>query len=890
MINVKNLNKYYFKGSKNELHVINNTSIQLPDQGLISFLGHSGSGKTTLLNVIGGLDKATGKIDYNDFVMNNYNMHQIDLYRLENIGYVFQNYNLLQDETVYDNLKLALEIFGITDQKEVDSRIEYALKAIGMYKYRKKKAYALSGGQQQRVSIARALVKKCKIILADEPTGNLDSENTVEVMNILKKISKSSLVLLVTHDRNIANFYSDKIYELKDGSIINEFVPSEDEKLNVSFDNNIYLRDLNQTIEKTNYGDIKVYFDKETDLDFSLVIKNGTVYIDSKMPIKIVNETNVTLLDEHYKDISKDDIDFKFDNSWYQKGKKRNLFIEFLKNIKEGFKKFKTGSRKMKFLYFSLGLIGFLLATSFIIFTNSKTVDESEFFYNKNFSTLVNENFETVESGVLKDVYNDGFVDKVFEPTLVNASFYKQITFMQSSVYSKELKVVPLYTDKVELFMGNYPTSDNQIIIPYEYAVEMVDNSYESMKIEDVINCKIELSKANVFEEFEICGISNNDRGFIYMLENRYLSFYFSRSDISNSTTYRYAPYEYDGEEKLYDIVYGNDVDMNSGRLEFVMNIDDVADITTLKYDENTKSFGTHVFEFKYGYSGTRKFLGYIVGYYSYKKYEISDIQYITNQKLPTNWYTEKSKGICAFYNDEYNIVKGRDIQNENEIVTAYLSGFSIGDELYGKKIVGLYTGSTLAMSYKCLGKPNIVFLENYNNDVLFTSEHIDLINAGLANYGIKAMDVYSHLYNSKLAVEKSSLIIFSILFIILFITSCVFMYFIMRSKMISNIYSIGVYRSIGATRFTLIKKFIAETFVLALMTCFIGYAVSSIGIGAVITVLNVVFEVSILTVDWLFVGVGSILMFVLIIFFGILPIISLLKKTPTAICSKYDI
>ena len=109
-------------------------------------------------------------------------MRKIDLYRNKNIGYVFQNYNLIQEETVYENLRIALEIIGIKDKAEVDKRIEYALNKVGMYKYRKKQALALSGGQQQRVSIARALVKKCKVIIADEPTGNLDSENTIEVI------------------------------------------------------------------------------------------------------------------------------------------------------------------------------------------------------------------------------------------------------------------------------------------------------------------------------------------------------------------------------------------------------------------------------------------------------------------------------------------------------------------------------------------------------------------------------------------------------------------------------------------------------------------------------------------------------------------------------------
>ena len=103
MIKLNNLNKYFFKGKNNEIHVINNTTLELPDSGLVSFLGHSGSGKTTLLNVIGGLDKASGEILYDDLRIKNYNMRKIDLYRNKNIGYVFQNYNLIQEETVYEN-------------------------------------------------------------------------------------------------------------------------------------------------------------------------------------------------------------------------------------------------------------------------------------------------------------------------------------------------------------------------------------------------------------------------------------------------------------------------------------------------------------------------------------------------------------------------------------------------------------------------------------------------------------------------------------------------------------------------------------------------------------------------------------------------------------------
>ena len=206
MIKVSNLNKYYNKKKNNEIHVINNVNLTLPDTGLITFLGKSGSGKTTLLNVIGGLDKASGSIEYDDVLIKRYSMTKVDKLRREKISYIFQNYNLLLNKTVYENLSLALYAINITDKDEVIKRSDYALKAVGMYKYRKKLAGALSGGQMQRVAIARCLIKESSVIIADEPTGNLDSNNSLEIMNILKKISKKSLVLLVTHDKALAEY------------------------------------------------------------------------------------------------------------------------------------------------------------------------------------------------------------------------------------------------------------------------------------------------------------------------------------------------------------------------------------------------------------------------------------------------------------------------------------------------------------------------------------------------------------------------------------------------------------------------------------------------------------------------------------------------------------
>ena len=215
MIFANNLRKNY-----GTLEVINDTTLKLPKKGMVAFLGESGSGKTTLVNVLGGLDSyKSGSISYDDTRFLKYQMDKVDTYRRNHFGYIFQNYNILEDKTVSENLLLALHIIGIYDEKEYEKRIKNALEAVGLYKFRKKLAGALSGGQMQRVSIARALVKHNDVIIADEPTGNLDSDSTRQITRILKKLSINSLIILVTHDISLANTYADYIYHIKDGKI-----------------------------------------------------------------------------------------------------------------------------------------------------------------------------------------------------------------------------------------------------------------------------------------------------------------------------------------------------------------------------------------------------------------------------------------------------------------------------------------------------------------------------------------------------------------------------------------------------------------------------------------------------------------------------------------------
>lgn len=215
MIEVNHLSKTFGSKFTRKNCVLNDVSFTLPDKGLVAIFGKSGSGKTTLLNIIGGLDiQDKGYICIDNEKITGKNRDRV---RDKKIGFIFQNYYLEKGYSVSEILYNAMKIAGFTDDKEIKRRTSEVLELVDLKKYEHKSADALSGGQKQRVAIARALIKGTNIILADEPTGNLDVENTIHVMNILKKISKTRLVVLVTHETSLINKYADSHIELIDG-------------------------------------------------------------------------------------------------------------------------------------------------------------------------------------------------------------------------------------------------------------------------------------------------------------------------------------------------------------------------------------------------------------------------------------------------------------------------------------------------------------------------------------------------------------------------------------------------------------------------------------------------------------------------------------------------
>jgi ABC-type lipoprotein export system ATPase subunit/ABC-type antimicrobial peptide transport system permease subunit len=230
MIELKNIQKIYKSKKAKNTVALKDISIKFPEKGLVFILGKSGSGKSTLLNILGGLDKYdSGDLIINEKSTKNFSNKDYDAYRNTHIGFIFQDFNLLENYSIEKNISLSLEL---KNEKVDKSKISETLKIVGLDGFEKRKTNELSGGQKQRVAIARALIKNPNVILADEPTGNLDSVTGKQIFELLKELSKEKLVVIVSHDNENAQKYADRIIELRDGVIINDTDSNQDKLQN----------------------------------------------------------------------------------------------------------------------------------------------------------------------------------------------------------------------------------------------------------------------------------------------------------------------------------------------------------------------------------------------------------------------------------------------------------------------------------------------------------------------------------------------------------------------------------------------------------------------------------------------------------------------------------
>ncbi len=233
----------------NDSNVIEDLSLEFASNGLVFILGPSGCGKTTLLNLLGGLDKYDqGVINYKEKELNSFNELEVSEYRMNDVGFIFQDYNLLEGLNVESNVNISLNIQSKSDE----TLVNHYLDLLELTDLNKRKVNQLSGGQQQRVAIARALVKNPNVLLCDEPTGNLDSNTSLTIMNTLKVFSKNKLVIVVSHDKELSYNYADRIIELSDGKVVNDI----ENKDQLDINEIVHQRKLDSSVKESELTNI----------------------------------------------------------------------------------------------------------------------------------------------------------------------------------------------------------------------------------------------------------------------------------------------------------------------------------------------------------------------------------------------------------------------------------------------------------------------------------------------------------------------------------------------------------------------------------------------------------------------------------------------------------
>lgn len=300
MLQIKHLSKIY-KSKNVEVHALNDINLEIQDKGMVFILGKSGSGKSTLLNVLGGLDQFNeGEIIICGKSSQNFKQSDFDSYRNTFIGFIFQEYNVMDNFTVKENIELALQLQG---KKVEQTVIQSILEEVDLQGLEDRKPNELSGGQLQRVAIARALIKNPEIIMADEPTGALDSHTGKQVFDTLKKLSKNKLVLIVSHDKEFAKYYADRIIELADGKIISDtskesIAPKkinngisilEDEFINIENSKQLTDEDIQEIVNrlKTHDGETVISFNQKTNKEIK-----KTNHIDDSGNLEVFHKTS----------------------------------------------------------------------------------------------------------------------------------------------------------------------------------------------------------------------------------------------------------------------------------------------------------------------------------------------------------------------------------------------------------------------------------------------------------------------------------------------------------------------------------------------------------------------------------------------------------------------
>lgn len=497
MLTLKNITKIYKTGDF-EQKALDDVSVSFRENEFVSILGQSGGGKTTLLNIIGGLDHySSGDLLISGKSTKNFTDNDWDYYRNVSVGFVFQSYNLISHQSILSNVELALTLSGVSPKERKECAKE-ALSKVGLSDHINKKPAELSGGQMQRVAIARALVNNPEIVLADEPTGALDSETSVAIMELLKEIAQDRLVIMVTHNPDLAYEYSTRIVKLKDGKIIDDSNPFEDKANDLKFEtkkiklglptavglsfNNLLTKKA-RTILTAFAGSIGI-------IGIALILSISTGAND------FIEDSQRKALKAYPIQIQKESLDLgnvlappKLEEKTHKDDKiYGNNFIlerrsEFSSNVRENnltpFKKYIEDNKNKLDETIGSNFISYLYDMNFDIYTKDP---EGE---------LVNTNGDDFEQN------NRAPMADFLNPNQDNKNFSQLIT-------TEDGEISPIITDEYEIVEGKWPSKANELVLFTDYNNEVFTSRLYELGLLPAKEYRDILAKIDENEKVEI--------------------------------------------------------------------------------------------------------------------------------------------------------------------------------------------------------------------------------------------------------------------------------------------------------------------------------------------------------------------------------------------------
>ena len=805
MLQLKNITKNYLSGD-NEVQALKGIDIEFRESEFVSILGQSGCGKTTLLNIIGGLDRYTsGDLIINGKSTKEFKDKDWDTYRNHSVGFVFQSYNLIPHQTVLANVELALTISGVGKAERRKRAIE-ALQKVGLGDQINKKPNQMSGGQMQRVAIARALVNDPDILLADEPTGALDSKTSVQVMEILKEISKDRLIIMVTHNPELAEKYSSRIVKLLDGKIIDDSNPYKSSEEDVKKARN----------KKDKSGKASMKFTTAVRLSLNnLMTKKGRTFLTSfagsigiigiALILSLshgmqsyINKVEEDTLSSYPLTIQEASIDVTSmleammgngekeehnDNKIYSRPIVNNILetvsTKLQTNNLEEFKKYlESGDTDIK-----------------------NYINAIQYEYNLNLNIYKQNEDKTYQQVNPSKVFDElGFGEMMESRQSTSSMMSGSMTMTQTDVWNEMLDNQNLLQSQYDVLAGKWPTKYNEVVLIVDENNEVSDYTLYSLGIKDIKELNESMEKIKNKEKVEV----GESESYSY---DDLLNYKFK---ILLNTDY------YKKSGNAWQDMSNDDEYMKN----VVDNAEEITIVGIIKPNEETVS------------SSGAGMIGYTKELKEYVINKINETEIVKEQKENPN--INVFTGI-EFPENQNSSFDYSQLTDEQRMYMATLSEAELAELMknYAENSTATYDSNLSTLGVVDLNKPSTINI--YPKDF----ESKDMITTRISEYNDKQTNdgkeenviTYTDIVGVMMSSVSTIINVISYVLIafvgISLVVSSIMIGIITYISVLERTKEIGILRSIGASKKDVSRVFNAETLIIGLVAGLIGIVVT---------------------------------------------------------------